>query len=129
MTNGQGEILFLIRARDPGQGKYGLPGGFVDAGETLENSLIREVLEETSLTVTKLEYLCSFPNSYTYRDVTVDVLDAFYVCEVKTWDDLKPQLDEVAGFHIAQPAADVLDSLAFESKRRAIEFFLTRPTS
>jgi ADP-ribose pyrophosphatase YjhB (NUDIX family) len=126
IVNGDGNILLLIRARDPGKGKYGLPGGFVDAGETLETSLIREVLEETSLTVTKVEYLCSFPNSYTYRDVTIDVLDAFYVCEIDSFDDLQAQPDEVDSFYIGSLNADVLSKMAFESNRRAIEVFLAK---
>jgi len=103
-----------------------LPGGFVDAGETLEASLIREVYEETALTVTEFEYLCSFPNSYTYCDVTIDVLDAFYVCEVDSFDDLQAQPDEVDSFYIGFLNGDVLSQMAFESNRRAIEAFLAR---
>ncbi|MFK7768656.1 MAG: NUDIX domain-containing protein [Mariniblastus sp.] len=126
VTNQDDEILFLIRGRDPGKGQYGLPGGFVDANETLEDSLTREVLEETSLKVTRVDYLCSFPNSYTYREVTVGVLDSFYVCEVETFDSLKPQQGEVEGFHIAKATNDVLDNMAFVSNRKAVEFFLKR---
>ncbi len=116
----------LIRARDPGQGKYGLPGGFVDSGETLEDSLVREVREETGLRVTKLEYLCSFPNSYTYREVAVDVLDAFFVCEVESFEDLRAQPEEVDSFYIGVPTKEVLGRMAFESNRRAIELFLAQ---
>jgi ADP-ribose pyrophosphatase len=125
IVNGDGEMLLLIRARDPGKGKYGLPGGFADAGETLETSLVREVLEETALTVTKVDYLCSFPNSYTHRDVTIDVLDAFYVCEVDTFDDLQAQPEEVDSFYIGPPTKDVMSKMAFESNRQAIEVYLT----
>ena len=60
----QGNIMFLVRGKDPGKGKLGLPGGFADAGETLETSLRREVLEESSLVVNEIRYLCSFPNQY-----------------------------------------------------------------
>lgn len=124
VTNQQDEILFLIRGRDPGKGKFGLPGGFVDAGETLENSLVREVLEETSLVVTKVNYLCSFPNTYTYREITVGVLDAFYICEVESFEGLKPQQGEVESFRIAKANEEILSNMAFESNRLAVEKFL-----
>ncbi len=124
VTNPHGELLFVIRGREPGKGKYGLPGGFVDAGEILEDALVREVMEETSLTVTNVDYLCSFPNSYTYREVTVSVLDAFYICEVETFDGMKPQEGEIEGFRIVQPTIEVLENIAFKSNRQAVELFL-----
>ena len=124
IVNQKGEMLLLIRARDPGKGQYGLPGGFADAGESLETSLIREVMEETALTVTSTRYLCSFPNTYTYRGVTGDVLDAFYVCEVETFDDLVATPEEVESFYIGHPDKKVLDNLAFKSNRLAIEKYL-----
>lgn len=124
VVNANGELLLLIRARDPGRGKYGLPGGFADAGESLETSLIREILEETSLTVDQADYLCSFPNSYTHRGVTIDVLDAFYVCHVNSFDNLQAQPDEVASFYQGAATAEVLDQMAFDSNRRAIELYL-----
>lgn len=45
-----GERLVLIRRRHPPPG-WALPGGFVDAGETVEQAARREALEETSLSV------------------------------------------------------------------------------
>ena len=46
-----GRILLVRRARAPGRGLYSLPGGVVEAGETLHEAVIREVHEETGLTV------------------------------------------------------------------------------
>jgi 8-oxo-dGTP diphosphatase len=45
-----GDRLVLIRRKYPPPG-WALPGGFVDAGETLEQAARREALEETSLSV------------------------------------------------------------------------------
>ena len=44
------ERLVLIRRKNPPPG-WALPGGFVDAGETVEQAARREALEETSLSV------------------------------------------------------------------------------
>ncbi len=46
-----GRVLIVRRARAPANGLYTLPGGGVELGETLEEAVVREVREETSLTV------------------------------------------------------------------------------
>lgn len=44
-----GRLLLVQRAKEPDQGKWGLPGGMVETGETLPQAAIREVWEETSV--------------------------------------------------------------------------------
>jgi ADP-ribose pyrophosphatase YjhB (NUDIX family) len=46
-----GKVLIVKRARSPAKDIYTLPGGVVEAGESLTEALIREVHEETSLTI------------------------------------------------------------------------------
>jgi 8-oxo-dGTP diphosphatase len=46
-----GKILLVRRARPPAQGLFSLPGGVVEAGETRTQAVVREVREETSLTI------------------------------------------------------------------------------
>ncbi len=45
----KGMILLEKRKNEPGKGKWSIPGGLVDLGETLEHAVTREVEEETSL--------------------------------------------------------------------------------
>ena len=44
-----GKILLIKRKNNPYKGKWALPGGFVEYGEKVEDSVIREVTEETGL--------------------------------------------------------------------------------
>jgi ADP-ribose pyrophosphatase YjhB (NUDIX family) len=46
-----GKVLVVRRARKPALGVYTLPGGVVEAGETLEDAVRREVREETALAI------------------------------------------------------------------------------
>lgn len=45
------QILLEKRRNSPGRGKWTVPGGLVDLGETAEQAVIREVKEETELEV------------------------------------------------------------------------------
>jgi 8-oxo-dGTP diphosphatase len=49
-----GRVLIVRRARPPAYGVFTLPGGGVEAGETLRDAVIREVLEETALAIEPL---------------------------------------------------------------------------
>jgi ADP-ribose pyrophosphatase YjhB (NUDIX family) len=49
-----GNILVVRRARPPANGLFTLPGGVVEAGEALIEALVREVREETGLTIEPL---------------------------------------------------------------------------
>jgi ADP-ribose pyrophosphatase YjhB (NUDIX family) len=46
-----GKVLIVRRARPPAHGVFTLPGGGVEAGETLHDAVIREVREETGLAI------------------------------------------------------------------------------
>ena len=45
------QVLLIKRGHAPLKGQWSLPGGGVEIGETLEQAIAREVLEETGLTI------------------------------------------------------------------------------
>jgi len=124
IADAEGRILFIVRGKDPGKGKLGLPGGFVDAGETAEQAVIREIKEEVNLDVTNVRYLASFPNKYAFAGVTGPVTDLFFVSTVQTLDGIVIQHGEVDGWKLL-PAADVdVALLAFTTHHRALACYL-----
>jgi len=46
-----GRVLMIRRGTEQGYGRWGLPGGYVDRGEVVEQAAAREVWEETGLRV------------------------------------------------------------------------------
>ncbi len=46
-----GNVLLVRRARAPANGLFSLPGGVVEAGETLHEAVMREIREETSIAI------------------------------------------------------------------------------
>jgi mutator protein MutT len=47
----EGRILLAKRKNEPGKDKWSVPGGIVELGETLEQTVVREAREETGLIV------------------------------------------------------------------------------
>lgn len=72
------EILVAVRANDPAKGTLDLPGGFVDMYESAEQGIMREIKEETGLSVESPCYLFSISNRYLYSGMTIHTLDLFY---------------------------------------------------
>ena len=51
VTDAQGRLLMIKRGHEPGAGLWSIPGGRIEPGETDAEALVREMLEETNLTV------------------------------------------------------------------------------
>jgi mutator protein MutT len=51
----RGRVLLVRRGHEPAKGKWSLPGGALELGESLADGVVREVREETGLIVEPVE--------------------------------------------------------------------------
>jgi NADH pyrophosphatase NudC (nudix superfamily) len=116
----RGRLLTIRRAKEPAKGKLGVPGGFLDAGETAEAGLQRETMEEVGLLLSDICYLGSFPNKYDYKGITYDTLDLFFTAQIAGSAAMKLS-DEVTSVEWHDPMSFDLAELAFPSMVRAVE--------
>jgi 8-oxo-dGTP diphosphatase len=78
----EGRVLLIRRGKEPLRGRWVVPGGTVELGETLEAAIVREVQEETGLVVVPREVVTVFDrierdgDIVRYHYVIVD-----YLCE------------------------------------------------
>jgi len=72
-------LLFLRRKNSPAKGQWWFPGGRIRKGETLEETLYREVKEETGLQVIESELVNVYSRIFNQRhDITIA-----YICKCK----------------------------------------------
>ncbi len=72
----ENQIVLVKRGIPPEYGRWVIPGGFVDRGESLEAAAVRETREETNLQV----QITSLLNVYSYPGYTVVV--AAYLAQI-----------------------------------------------
>ncbi len=53
----QGRVLLVQRGTEPAKGRWSIPGGLIEVGESLLEAVAREVREETGLLVEPLELI------------------------------------------------------------------------
>ena len=76
-------VLLVRRGREPSKGEWSLPGGLLEVGESLAAGVVREVLEETGLTVEPLELIELLDRIHRNGDkVRYHYVIADYLCRV-----------------------------------------------
>lgn len=117
----QDKLLLVKRGEQPCLGMLDLPGGFVDPMESNEKALIRELMEELQLPINQLDYLFSYPNTYTYKSVTYPTLDSFFMIELSELPKIKIQKSELSDYCWLDPNDIDPETLAFESHKKALK--------
>lgn len=79
------KVLLVVR-RDPPVDTFAIPGGFVKLGESTEMAVLREMKEETNLTISKLEQFKMFSDPM--KDKRRQTATLVFRCLVQNMADL-----------------------------------------
>jgi ADP-ribose pyrophosphatase YjhB (NUDIX family) len=112
------QIVLVKRKYQPRKGMWSLPAGFMEFGETAEQTAIREAKEETNLDIKVTELFGVFPG---VDDPRVHVVVIVYYGEIIN-GQLSPGDDasEVKFF----PLNDIPNDIAFKAHRRILELLV-----
>lgn len=122
IENTQHEIMLIERKIDPKKGMLDLPGGFVDLGESFEDSVRREIREELQVSLTDLRYLASYYDLYEYGGVTYNTLCCVFSGSIGSQQPIAT--DDVAAIQYFPKDQIPFDLLAFDGLRRGIKDYL-----
>jgi len=104
-----GGIVLIERKNEPLG--WALPGGFVEYGETLEQTAVREALEETSLSINNLRLLGCYSDPQ--RDPRQHTISTVYVAR----GEGTPRADDDAKDLRVFPLSSLPETLCFDHQK------------
>lgn len=121
----ENSYIILRRGREPGKGMLDLPGGFVDPGESAQESCHREIREELGVEIKNLQFQDSKANIYPYKSVTYHTCDLFFTAECSDEKFIR-QEDEVEEILLLNKEEIDIDQFAFDSVRSFMKDILEK---
>ena len=113
-----GRVLLIRRGKEPLRGRWLVPGGTLELGETLEEAVVREIREETALEVAPLEVLTVFDRidrdegRVLYHYVIVDYLCEYLSGEPRAGSDAEAvalvALEDLPAYDLPPKALEVV---------------------
>jgi len=115
----EGRVVLVKRGHPPLEGKWSIPGGVLEVGETLRKAVVREALEETGLAVEPGELLGVFERvlpdeqgRMKYHYVLIDFLCRRVAGELAAGDDASEvrwlRREELASLELARETEEVI---------------------
>ena len=82
VLDNEGGVLLARRAHDPHQGKWDVPGGFLEEGEPPLDGLRRELLEETGLEIEPLDFVGVWVDRYGVAEDATATLNLYWTARI-----------------------------------------------
>ena len=133
----QGRTFLIRRGSEPLRGEWSIPGGTLELGETLEEGVARELLEETGINVRVIDFIEVFDRIYTddgtiaiqtekkprFHYVIVDYLCERISGEPRAGSDVTnvafAREEELGKYHLTETATRILKkAFAMDRARR-----------
>lgn len=112
LENKKGEILLVKRKFPPKKGYWDLPGGFMQADETLEESIKREVKEELNIDIIMNRFIGAYPDYYLYQNINYPTFCVVVSAKIGK-GKLVPK-DDVSQFHFFSKNGALKQKIAFK---------------
>jgi len=123
----QNKILLIKRRTVPFSGYWALPGGRVDSGETVEQTIVREVKEETGVDVAVVSKIGEYHEQGVQDGAEYDYYPACFLVNV-VGGEIKKQEGEIEEIKLFSLNA-IPEALAFEHALMINDYVAMREAS
>jgi 8-oxo-dGTP diphosphatase len=120
------KILLIKRNTIPFKGYWGLPGGRMDPGETVEQTIIRETKEETGLDVKIVRKIGEYIEKGIKDDVEYEYYPTCFLVN-KIGGEIRKQESEIQDIKLFS-LKELPDPLGFEHNKMIKDYLETRTT-
>lgn len=124
IENEKGEVLLVKRKFEPQKGYWDLPGGFVRAGEDLEQSVKREVMEEIGVQVEIQRIIGIYVDTYLYQEIANKTFGV--VVSAKITGGTLHSADDVEEYKYFPKEQVLQQTIAFPGIKKAFEDYLQK---
>ena len=120
--NEEFEVLLVRRKNPPFKGKWALPGGYVNEGETVDHAAVRECFEETGIISEGISRIKMIPTLFDHptRDPRGWTISAGFVLTTSNFNLVPEAKDDAADAKFVRMTLNQLDSdwtdLAFDHR-------------